>query len=143
MIPKRTAEVLHDGWIKTGDLAASIEDGFLFIEGRLSRFSKIGGEMVPHETVEQRILAALRLDNEGDRVITVTSVIDERKGEALVLLSTLEIDQAQLRARLQEAGVPNCGSRSQFGGSSRFPSWRPANWICADAARSPRRSQTA
>ena len=59
--PERTAEVLQDGWLKTGDLGRFDEDGFLFIEGRLSRFSKIGGEMVPHETVEQKILAALEL----------------------------------------------------------------------------------
>ncbi|MEO7723225.1 MAG: AMP-dependent synthetase, partial [Chthoniobacterales bacterium] len=83
------------------------EDGFLFIEGRLSRFSKIGGEMVPHETVEQRILVALKLGNEGERTLAVTSVIDAQKGEALVLLSTIEIDQAQLRTQLHEAGVPN------------------------------------
>ncbi|MDQ3198155.1 MAG: AMP-binding protein [Verrucomicrobiota bacterium] len=105
--PERTAEVLQEGWLKTGDLGRFDEDGFLFIEGRLSRFSKIGGEMVPHETVEQKILAALELDNEGERAIAVTSLVDEQKGEALVILSTVEIDQAQLRARLQKAGMPN------------------------------------
>ena len=104
---ERTAEVLQDGWLKTGDLGRFDEDGFLFIEGRLSRFSKIGGEMVPHETVEQKILAALELSSEGDRTLVVTSVADSQKGEALVLLSTQEIDQAKLRARLHEAGVPN------------------------------------
>jgi acyl-[acyl-carrier-protein]-phospholipid O-acyltransferase/long-chain-fatty-acid--[acyl-carrier-protein] ligase len=105
--PARTAEVLQDGWLKTGDLGRFDEDGFLFIEGRLSRFSKIGGEMVPHETVEQNILLALKLGHEGERTLAVTSMVDAQKGEALVLLSTIEIDQAQLRARLQEAGVPN------------------------------------
>ena len=105
--PARTAEVLRDGWLKTGDLGRFDEDGFLFIEGRLSRFSKIGGEMVPHETVEQKILTALQLSGESDRVIAIASVADEAKGESLVLLSTIEIDQAQLRARLNEAGVPN------------------------------------
>jgi acyl-[acyl-carrier-protein]-phospholipid O-acyltransferase/long-chain-fatty-acid--[acyl-carrier-protein] ligase len=99
--------VLQDGWLKTGDLGRFDEDGFLFIEGRLSRFSKIGGEMVPHETVEQKILAALQLGNEGDRVIAVAAVTDAQKGEALVLLSTIEIDQADLREKLQSAGVPN------------------------------------
>ncbi len=105
--PTRTAEVLKDGWLKTGDLGRFDEDGFLFIEGRLSRFSKIGGEMVPHETVEQKILLALELGNEGERTIVVTSVVDAQKGEALVLLSTIEIDQASLRTKLHEGGVPN------------------------------------
>jgi acyl-[acyl-carrier-protein]-phospholipid O-acyltransferase/long-chain-fatty-acid--[acyl-carrier-protein] ligase len=105
--PVRTAEVLQDGWLKTGDLGRFDEEGFLFIEGRLSRFSKIGGEMVPHETVEQNILVALGLGNEGERVIVVASAPDEAKGEALVILSTVEIDQAQLREKLQAAGVTN------------------------------------
>ena len=103
----RTAEVLQDGWLKTGDLGRVDEDGFLFIEGRLSRFSKIGGEMVPHETVEQKILAVLKLGNEGERTLAVTSMVDAQKGEALVLLSTMEIDQAELRSDLHDAGVPN------------------------------------
>ena len=105
--PARTAEVLQDGWLKTGDLGRFDEDGFLFIEGRLSRFSKIGGEMVPHETVEQKILAALGLGNEGDRAIAIASVIDPQKGEALVLLSTIAIDLGKLRTQLQAPGVPN------------------------------------
>ncbi len=59
--PQRTGEVLRDGWFKTGDLGRFDEDGFLFIEGRLSRFSKIGGEMVPHETIESKIYELLEL----------------------------------------------------------------------------------
>jgi len=105
--PRRTAEVLQDGWLKTGDLGRFDKDGFLFIEGRLSRFSKIGGEMVPHETVEHAIVSALGLSHEGERAIAVASVIDPVKGEALVLLSTVEIDQQQLRENLRTAGVPN------------------------------------
>jgi acyl-[acyl-carrier-protein]-phospholipid O-acyltransferase / long-chain-fatty-acid--[acyl-carrier-protein] ligase len=105
--PKRTAEVLKDGWFKTGDLARFDEDGFCFIEGRLSRFSKIGGEMVPHETVESRIVEAFDLAGESERTCAITAIPDEAKGEALVLLTTREIDSAALRKKLSEAGLPN------------------------------------
>jgi acyl-[acyl-carrier-protein]-phospholipid O-acyltransferase/long-chain-fatty-acid--[acyl-carrier-protein] ligase len=105
--PKRTAEVLRYGWFKTGDIGRFDEDGFLYIEGRLSRFSKIGGEMVPHEAIEQKIIAALGLDGQSERTIAITGVTDEAKGEALVLLSAVDVDLAQLRMKLQEAGVPN------------------------------------
>jgi acyl-[acyl-carrier-protein]-phospholipid O-acyltransferase/long-chain-fatty-acid--[acyl-carrier-protein] ligase len=105
--PARSAEVLHDGWFKTGDLGRFDEDGFLFIDGRLSRFSKMGGEMVPHELVEQKILTALNLDANAERLIAVMGVTDEAKGEALVLLSSIEIDSQQLRAALRAAEVPN------------------------------------
>jgi acyl-[acyl-carrier-protein]-phospholipid O-acyltransferase/long-chain-fatty-acid--[acyl-carrier-protein] ligase len=105
--PERTSEVLEDGWLKTGDLGRFDEDGFLFIEGRLSRFSKIAGEMVPHETIEQKISTALQLDAEGERQIAVVGVRDEAKGEALLVLSTVPIDLTDLRAKLHEAGVAN------------------------------------
>ena len=105
--PARTAEVIADGWFRTGDLARFDEDGFLFIEGRLSRFSKIGGEMVPHETVEAKIVEAFALSSEGERTIAITGVADAAKGEALVVLSTRDIDPKDLRDRLSAAGLPN------------------------------------
>jgi acyl-[acyl-carrier-protein]-phospholipid O-acyltransferase/long-chain-fatty-acid--[acyl-carrier-protein] ligase len=105
--PKRTAEILHDGWLKTGDIGRFDEDGFLYIEGRLSRFSKIGGEMVPHETIEQKIIDLLELSGRDERPIAIVGVQDEAKGEALVLLSVVDLDLAELRKKLQEAGVPN------------------------------------
>ena len=105
--PEQTADVIRDGWFRTGDLARFDEDGFLFIEGRLSRFSKIGGEMVPHETIEVKIHEALELPAAGDRLLVVMGVPDEAKGESLVLLTTIGIDQADLRAKLSALGVPN------------------------------------
>ena len=105
--PERTDEVLRDGWLKTGDVARFDEDGFLYIEGRLSRFSKIGGEMVPHEAIEQKIVDLLELFGRDERPIAVIGVQDEAKGEALALLSAVDIDLAQLRNKLHEAGVPN------------------------------------
>ncbi len=104
--PKRTADVLVDRWFKTGDLARFDEDGFCIIEGRLSRFSKIGGEMVPHETVEAKVGEALGLPKD-ERVIAIAARPDEAKGEALVLLSARDVDAAELRKKLTEAGLPN------------------------------------
>src|SRR6266496_2714753 len=105
--PKRTADVLQNGWLKTGDLGRFDEDGFLYIEGRLSRFSKIGGEMVPHEAIESKIVDLLGLSGRDERPIAIVGVQDEAKGEALVLLSAVDIDLAELRKKLHEAGVPN------------------------------------
>jgi acyl-[acyl-carrier-protein]-phospholipid O-acyltransferase/long-chain-fatty-acid--[acyl-carrier-protein] ligase len=104
---KRTAEVLRDGWLKTGDIGRFDEDGFLYIEGRLSRFSKIGGEMVPHESVEQKIIDLLGFAGKDERVVAIVGVQDETKGEALILLAAIDVDLAQLRDKLREAGVPN------------------------------------
>lgn len=109
--PKKTAEVIQDGWFRTGDVGRLDADGFLYIEGRLSRFSKIGGEMVPHETVEEHINRALGFDSEADRRIAVVGVPDPDKGEALVLLSTtaseaVKQELIQLRYTLLERGVP-------------------------------------
>jgi acyl-[acyl-carrier-protein]-phospholipid O-acyltransferase/long-chain-fatty-acid--[acyl-carrier-protein] ligase len=105
--PERTAEVMHDGWFRTGDIGRFDEDGFLYIEGRLSRFSKIGGEMVPHEALEQKILTVLNLDGHSERVLAVAGVPDESKGEAVVLLTAIDVDTEQLRVKLREIGVPN------------------------------------
>jgi len=108
---RKSAEVIIDGWLRTGDVGRVDSEGFLYIEGRLSRFSKIGGEMVPHETVEAHINRALGYDGEAERRIAVVGVPDPDKGEALVLLSTtaseaVKQELIQLRYTLLEHGVP-------------------------------------
>ncbi|HKI10677.1 MAG TPA: acyl-[ACP]--phospholipid O-acyltransferase [Candidatus Acidoferrum sp.] len=87
--PEKTAEALKDGWYNTGDVATVDEDGFLRITDRLSRFSKIGGEMVPHIRVEEKLHELLQADGP---VLAVTAIPDEKKGESLVVLHTLEED---------------------------------------------------
>ena len=105
--PERTAEVLRDGWFKTGDLGRLDEDGFLYIEGRLSRFSKIAGEMVPHETIETKIIEAFALKTEEERIVAIVGVPDRAKGEALVLLATRALSPEKIRESLLAAGLPN------------------------------------
>ncbi len=88
--PELNEGIFDDCWFKTGDIAQMDLNGFLCLSGRLSRFSKVGGEMVPHEGVEQLVIKALNIDpNSPELAIAVTGVSDPQKGEALVLLSTL------------------------------------------------------
>ncbi|NDV61137.1 AMP-binding protein [Puniceicoccales bacterium CK1056] len=102
-----TEKVFHDKWFVTGDLARIDEDDFLFIEGRISRFSKLGGEMVPHGRLEQIIAECFHLEDAESPLVAVTGISDELKGEALVLLTAVEIKSSTLRERLLREGVPN------------------------------------
>lgn len=105
--PEATKVVFRDGWFVTGDLARIDTDGYLFIEGRISRFSKLGGEMVPHGRLEQVIAECFHLEDADSPLVAVTGLSDDVKGEALVLLSAVEIKPGTLRERLLKAGVPN------------------------------------
>jgi len=105
--PEKTATALKDGWFMTGDLGWFDDDGFLYIEGRLSRFSKIGGEMVPHGTVEAKIVEVFSWDQNEAPTLAITGIPDPVKGEAIVLLTTIDVSTEELRAKLLDAGLPN------------------------------------
>ncbi|MBM49300.1 MAG: 2-acyl-glycerophospho-ethanolamine acyltransferase [Roseibacillus sp.] len=107
-----TEEVMSDGWFKTGDVGRMDENGFLYIEGRMSRFSKIAGEMVPHEVIEGHLNKILNLDGEEERKIVVVGIPDEQKGEVIGLLSTITDDTVQqelvdIRHQLMDEGIPS------------------------------------
>ena len=100
--PERTAEVCRDGWYITGDIALIDDEGFIRITDRLSRFSKIGGEMVPHLRIEEVLAAVL-----GDAPCAVTAVADEQRGERLVALYAHPgIGPADLWQRVNDSDLP-------------------------------------
>ena len=100
-----TAEVLVDGWYNTGDIASVDEEGFITITDRLSRFSKIGGEMVPHIKIEELLHTIAELT---EQTFAVTGLPDEKKGERLVVLYTLEKENLKkITDQLGTSDIPN------------------------------------
>ncbi len=102
--PEKTAAVFRDDWYVTGDIASLDSDGFLTIVDRLSRFSKIGGEMVPHVKVEATLQ---QLAEVTEQSFAVTGLPDEKKGERLVVLHTLPEEALKpCLEKLPQAGLP-------------------------------------
>lgn len=108
--PEQTAEVIRDGWYTTGDIARIDDEGFIFLTGRQSRISKIGGEMVPHVLIEEAITRVLGrngdLKDEGYSV-AVAARLDPKKGERIVVLHTKTgLPPETICEALKEEGLP-------------------------------------
>lgn len=119
---ERTQEVLHNNWYVTGDIARIDEEGFIFIVGRLSRFSKIAGEMVSHVQVERTLNQVLGFK---EQFVVVTSAEDKAKGEKLVVLYLPEASAYMtpkiVSDKLKEAGLPGLWVPREFYEVKEFP----------------------
>ena len=122
--PDLSKKVLQDGWYHSADYGRVDGDGFLHIEGRRARFSKIGGEMVPHGLVEEHLSAwckKLGHGNEGALEVMVTAVEDEKKGESLVVLHAVDLDPVEAEKALRQAELPNLWIPRKFKRVEKIP----------------------
>ena len=104
-LEEKTNKVLQDGWYNTGDIARMDPRGFVYLTGRLSRFSKIGGEMVPHGAVEDALQQVAETD---ELCVAVVSIEDLNKGEQLAVCCTNKAgDPATLISKLRKLDLPN------------------------------------
>ncbi len=137
--PERTAQVFHDGWYITGDMAKVDEDGFLSITDRLSRFSKVGGEMVPHLLIEDMISKACQDASGNAAPCAVTGLPDERKGETArrALYGSDDHARGALAPPLRRPIFPSCGCRSSRTSITWMscPCWAPASSTCGVCGR--------
>ncbi len=104
--PERTNEVMHNGFYNTGDMAKMDTAGYITLCGRLSRFSKIAGEMVPHEMAERIIN---EIAGTEAQCAVVCGVPDPVKGEALAVFYTPEMpcSPAEIVEQLKQRNVSN------------------------------------
>ena len=103
--PEKTAEVMHDGWYITGDIGQMNSSGHITITGRMSRFSKIAGEMVPHELIEKEINEIIQ---STECCIGICGIEDEKKGEKLIVFySREELEPAKIILKLRKRNIPN------------------------------------
>ncbi len=112
--PQKTAEVIRHGMYLTGDMGFLDNHRHITITGRLTRFAKIAGEMVPLEKIEELLHETVECT---ERLCAVTCVPDPSRGEKVVIvylaevLKGLGVTKSQWLGLLAKTGIP--------------PLWRP------------------
>lgn len=92
-----------DGFHDTGDIVTIDEQGYCKIVGRLKRFAKIAGEMVPLTQVENVLVPAVG----EEELAAIVSVADAKRGEQLLFVTTdNNVTREALQELLKHAGMP-------------------------------------
>jgi long-chain-fatty-acid--[acyl-carrier-protein] ligase len=99
--------VCHAGeqWYRTGDLVSEDADGVLTFCGRLRRFVKIAGEMIPLPAVEAALEAGLQPSGSADGPCLAVEATADLEHPELVLFTTLDVDRESANRLLREAGL--------------------------------------
>ena len=118
--PKPTAEVLHDGWLYTGDMAMEDEDGFIFLVDRKKDVIISGGENIYPVQIEDFLRT-----NEAILDVAVIGLADHRLGEISAAIIELKPGVECTEEDIQEF-------------CKKLPRYkRPRKIIFADVPRNP------
>ena len=118
--PKATAEVLHDGWLYTGDMAMEDEDGFIFLVDRKKDVIISGGENIYPVQIEDFLRT-----NEAILDVAVIGLADHRLGEISAAIIELKPGVECTEEDIQEF-------------CKKLPRYkRPRKIIFADVPRNP------
>ena len=118
--PKATAEVLHDGWLYTGDMAMEDEDGFIFLVDRKKDVIISGGEDIYPVQIEDFLRT-----NEAILDVAVIGLADHRLGEISAAIIELKPGVECTEEDIQEF-------------CKKLPRYkRPRKIIFADVPRNP------
>lgn len=107
---------LKNGWYDTGDLGYLDTDGYLWHQGRLKRFVKIGGEMISLVAVEETLDSITPEEVECCAV----ELPDSRRGSRIVAVTSSEVDGQAMNKKLAEE-LPNLALPKLYVTVEEFP----------------------
>jgi o-succinylbenzoate---CoA ligase len=101
--PQATAEVIADGWLRTGDIGRVDDDGYLYVLDRRDDLIITGGENVYPAEVEAVLLSHPAVAEAG-----VAGMVDERWGQRVVAFVRMRDDATAASSATVEALKSHC-----------------------------------